>query len=82
MTSEKKYWFRAKTYGWGWGLPLTWQGWCVLILYLGGILAASIFLSPAIYPSRFGAIVALLTVAMVVVCWKTGEPPGWRWGNK
>jgi hypothetical protein len=20
---EQKYWFRAKRYGWGWGLPIT-----------------------------------------------------------
>jgi hypothetical protein len=25
-----RYWFPAKRYGWGWGLPVTWQGWAVL----------------------------------------------------
>ena len=30
----KKPWFRAKKYGLGWGLPVTWQGWVVLIAYL------------------------------------------------
>jgi hypothetical protein len=24
---RNKAWFRAMTYGWGWGLPLRWQGW-------------------------------------------------------
>ena len=24
-TDTKNYWFRAQRYGWGWGLPLTWQ---------------------------------------------------------
>jgi hypothetical protein len=26
MADEKKYWFPRKTYGWGWGLPIAWQG--------------------------------------------------------
>ena len=29
-----RYWFPAKTYGWGWGLPRTWEGWVVLGVYL------------------------------------------------
>jgi hypothetical protein len=28
-----RYWFPAKTYGWGWGLPSTWEGWLVLVGY-------------------------------------------------
>ncbi len=30
MSVEKKYWFPAKRYGWGWGIPNVWQGWLVL----------------------------------------------------
>ena len=29
MPDKKEYWFAAKTYGWGWGLPTVWQGWLV-----------------------------------------------------
>ena len=25
------YWFPAKSYGFGWGLPITWQGWLVFL---------------------------------------------------
>jgi hypothetical protein len=28
------YWFPAKRYGWGWGPPLTWQGWVFMISWL------------------------------------------------
>ncbi|HTS17465.1 MAG TPA: hypothetical protein VMP11_07825 [Verrucomicrobiae bacterium] len=28
--NDKRVWFRAKRYGWGWGLPCAWQGWVVL----------------------------------------------------
>jgi hypothetical protein len=33
MSEEKKYWFRTKRYGWGWGLPITWQGRAVYFHY-------------------------------------------------
>lgn len=28
------FWFPAKRHGWGWGPPVAWQGWVVLIAYL------------------------------------------------
>jgi hypothetical protein len=78
----RKYWFPAKRYGWGWGVPSAWQGWVVLFAYLvlviGGI--------PLIQASRGSAVyiayVAVLTLALVAVCWLTGEPPRWRWGKR
>jgi hypothetical protein len=27
------FWFPTKAYGWGWGLPVRWQGWVVLGSY-------------------------------------------------
>jgi hypothetical protein len=32
MPDPPRYWFPAKTYGWGWGLPSTWEGWLVLVV--------------------------------------------------
>ena len=29
-----KPWFKAKKYGYGCGLPVTWQGWLVFIIYI------------------------------------------------
>ena len=41
MESHVQYWFPAKRYGWGWGFPMTWQGWVAfagfLILLFAGI---------------------------------------------
>lgn len=42
---RKRYWFPAKEYGYGWGLPVTWQGWLVIVAYLV-LIAAGIFLFP------------------------------------
>jgi hypothetical protein len=33
-TEPRSYWFPAKRLGWGWGLPVFWQGWFVLAAYL------------------------------------------------
>lgn len=42
MTSnDRKIWFPAKRYGWGWGLPVAWQGWVVLLLFAIGIVASA-----------------------------------------
>ena len=81
MSNAKQYWFPAKTYGWGWGLPATWQGWLVMAVYLAGILAASLLLNPANQPGMFSGAVLALSLLLVLVCWKTGEPPRWRWGS-
>jgi len=33
-SNDPRYWFRAKRYGFGWGLPLAWQGWVFFLLWL------------------------------------------------
>jgi len=43
--------------------------------------SAAIFL-PAQRPGAFIACAAILSAALVVVCYATGEPPRWRWGKK
>lgn len=77
-----KYWFPAKRYGWGWGLPSAWQGWAVLVthlvLVLGGIPVVHVSKGSVLYT----AYVSVLTVALVAVCWRKGEPPRWRWGGR
>lgn len=81
-------WFRAKTYGWGW-TPASVEGWLVMAAFLAAVAADAGVL---IYRTRHGvpmfpALVtfylglAVLIVALVLICWKTGEPPRWRWGN-
>lgn len=70
-------WFPAKTYGWGWGPPNTWQGWGVLGVYLALVLVSALGLAGA---ARIGAFVGL-TLVLNLVCWLTGERPSWRWGS-
>ena len=81
MTNEPKYWFPAKRYGWGWGLPSVWQGWVVLAVFTVLVLAGAFMLLPMYGSFVFVAYAALLCVGLVAICWAKGEPPSWRWGN-
>jgi hypothetical protein len=79
---EPRYWFPAKRYGWGWGLPNCWQGWLVIVIYLLGIAAAGIFLAATNQMVAFLLAVGLLTAGLIVVCYLKGEPTRWRWGDE
>jgi len=79
--TERRYWFQAKRYGWGWGLPLTWEGWLVLVAFIALIAAAAWLFPPAAVPNAFAACVVVLAALLTAVCWQTGEPPRWRWGG-
>ena len=86
---EKKLWFKAKTYGWGW-TPASWQGWLTLGLYLVVTLSLTFSLAPTdsgMIESAseamvfFGAVI-IPTAILLVICFLTGEKPRWRWGKE
>ena len=82
MQDTGKYWFRAKTYGWGWGLPCVWQGWLVYGI-AAALLAVGFFLFPlATHRVLFNIHIWSVILLLVVVCWVKGEPPRWRWGKQ
>jgi drug/metabolite transporter (DMT)-like permease len=81
MPSKSRYWFPAKRYGWGWRLPVAWQGWLVLGGYLGLVAAGVIFFPPHRAPAAFVALVIVLSALLTGLCWLKGEPPRWRWGD-
>jgi hypothetical protein len=76
-----KYWFPAKRYGWGWGLPQAWQGWLVLVTYLALIIGGIPFVKVSKGDFMYVAYVLVLTIILIAICWISGEPPRWRWGN-
>jgi hypothetical protein len=81
MQTERKYWFPAKRYGWGWGIPSSWQGWLVLAGFAGLLVAGSFLVPPGTALGPYLSYVAVLCALLVGVCWLKGEPPRWRWGN-
>lgn len=79
--NEHTFWFPAKKFGWGWGMPKCWQGWLVLALYaLLLILSAARFL-PGDNVLAFVGCAAALTIVLVLICWLKGEKSRWRWGD-
>jgi hypothetical protein len=82
MPEGRKYWFPAKRYGWGWGIPTTWQGWGVIGAYAALIGAGIVVISPSSRPALLLAYLVLLTCLLIAVCWIKGEPPRWRWGGR
>jgi hypothetical protein len=79
MPAESRYWFPAKRYGWGWGLPVTWQGWLTLVVFLGLIVAGAFLFPPRHAPVPYIIYVVVLSAVLTAVCWLKGEPPRWRW---
>ncbi len=77
--TPKRYWFRAKRYGWGWGLPATWEGWVFLLIWMPVTVLTSLWLADG--AAAFIFLVLMLAV-LFAVCLIKGEPPRWRWGDK
>ncbi|MDB4408831.1 hypothetical protein N9192_01110 [Akkermansiaceae bacterium] len=82
MNHEKKYWFAAKRYGWGWSLPSTWQGWVTLAVYLLAVIALPFFLSPATHLGLYLVSITVMSTILISICWLKGEPAKWRWGKE
>ncbi len=86
MKEDKRIWFRAKRYGWGW-TPATWQGWTVLGVWTIAFVGAVVGIQLA-YGETLTAVVAsliaglILTGVLLVITYRTGELPAWQWGDK
>ncbi len=76
---ERTYWFAAKSYGLGWTLPITWQGWLAVFAYLM-LLISTLIVASTDYRWPLVAISTLALVAVVV--WKGEKPLRWRWRGK
>jgi hypothetical protein len=79
---DRKYWFPAKRYGWGWGPPSTWQGWAVLLAYLSLTLGGIPLIQASMGSVMYVAYTFGLTALLIGICWLKGEPPRWRSGNR
>jgi uncharacterized membrane protein len=79
--TPRQYWFPAKRYGWGWGLPATWQGWMVIIVWWL-IVAGGGFWTASRSMPLFFVFVVVMALGLVGICYAKGEPPKWRWGKE
>lgn len=83
---KKKYWFVRKTYGWGW-TPASIEGWAVLILYLVCVILPFVAVDQRSHSGSdtlygWSPYVLIATIALIAVCFCTGESPRWSWGKR
>lgn len=82
MSDDRKYWFPAKWYGWGWGIPSSWQGWAVLVTFMALVAVGALVFPPDTQRGLYLTFVGVCSLMHIVVCWMKGEPPRWRWGGR
>ncbi len=80
---NKKLWFRAKRFGWGW-YPSSWEGWMVIALYVVVIAIHSINVEKFATSGtevliNFVLPIIINTVFLIIICYAKGEKPYWRW---
>ncbi|WP_155320770.1 hypothetical protein [Desulfosarcina ovata] len=81
--NDKDIWFPAMKYGVGWGLPVTWQGWIVFLIYIVLVIIGALFITRSPWlVILFIIYVFVLTGILLFICWKKGEKPELRWGKK
>ncbi len=69
-----KPWFPAKKYGFGWGFPITWQGWVVFLIYFFLCFLGGKFLTnPPYLILFFLPYLFIITGILIYICWKKGE---------
>jgi hypothetical protein len=73
--SDGPEWFVPKRYGYG-AVPISWQGWALTLGFVALLGGATPLLRRS--PLAFFSVVAMLTVAFVVICARTTRG-GWRW---
>lgn len=84
---KRNFWFKRRRYGYGW-IPVTWQGWSVIAGYLG-VVVASMYIVRDVpensYDWRVGLytlILVLATSGLILISYRKGPKPKWRWGSK
>ena len=79
-----KPWFKPKRFGYGSGLPCSWEGWALLL----GLLAAlplSRVVVDALAPAGAAAVIWFVFVTALVIAFaaiaRAHTEGGWRWRN-
>jgi len=82
MGEPERFWFPAKRYGWGWGLPITWQGWMAFAIFILLLMIGAFLFPPARDILSFLVYTVVVSVVFSGVCYTKGEPPSWHWDDK
>ena len=74
MTEKKQNWFPIRRSGLGWGLPCSWQGWVVLLIYIVLVVDPPGIIPLQEEPMFYSVYVGILTLMLIgIVSWKSGR---------
>jgi uncharacterized membrane protein YphA (DoxX/SURF4 family) len=74
--SDSPEWFAPKRYGYGAGLPISWQGWALTLGF--ALLTILLAIGLGNRPIQLIAVIIPLSVAFIVISARTTRG-GWRW---
>jgi hypothetical protein len=74
-------WFAPKRYGLGSSLPIAWQGWVVLLIYIAAVIGA-FFMFGEGNAATYAVAVIATAILLVVTARTTRGGWRWRWGER
>lgn len=82
---EKKLWFKAKWFGWGW-YPSSWEGWLVTMIGTGFYVCSYMYMDLESLTDTQIMIWMVTSISALIfyfMFWgyTKGEKPYWRWGK-
>ncbi|QZD91331.1 hypothetical protein K3162_07010 [Qipengyuania xiapuensis] len=80
MSDKDDAWFAAKKVGYGSGLPIAWQGWAVMLLYIAAAAVAGLLWETGdeVYVPT-GIVLFLASTAAFLLIAKAKTRGGWKW---
>lgn len=78
--NDRPEWFAPKRFGYGSGLPIAWQGWLALGVYVAAIALASTLLATSPV-ALFGVIIPMTAILILIAARTTRGGWRWRWGD-
>lgn len=73
---DNRPWFRAKSHGFGTGLPMAWQGWVFMALHIALITGVTMLLQGRPVAMTIAVLVAGLAPLPI---YRARTEGGWRW---
>jgi hypothetical protein len=79
--SDGPEWFAPKRFGYGAGLPISWQGWALTAAFIALVVGLGLLFRGE--PIKLIAAIAPFFVGFLVICARTTRGGWrWRWGNE
>lgn len=79
--SSRPEWFAPKRYGLGAGLPVAWQGWAVLAIFML-LIGISLLLFGPENPRALSIVIPAIVALLIVTALTTRGGWRWRWGAR